>query len=1500
MHTLESILDLLEQREDALLSWGVVDGGFEEDELIALVDAWLLEHDPTSDAWALVDSMRDNGLLHRDLSTEPPRWRTRSAEALRLLARLRQLFPTQGNQEDSWRRGAPLVADLRYVRRPRAYPRRDQTLASLMAAVPGLTAAQREVLTLLTGDSSGQRNLSGFQVRATRQVLASATSGRSGGIVVGAGTGSGKTLAFYLPAFAHLASLQDSKHWTRVVAVYPRNELLRDQLSSAFASARRLDEVFSRTSGRPLRIAAFYGPTPHSARSVDGQYSSWDKVGGGHRCPYLSCPGVAGVGCGGDLVWQHQDRSRGRERLVCAGCGTSFDEDVVVLTRRRMVQQPPDMLFTTTEMLNRSLSDLQASAVFGVGTRRAPMMMLLDEIHTYNGTSGAQAGMVLRRWRHRLRSQITFVGLSATLVDAAKYFSDLTGLSADIVASVEPEPEELEYEGAEHLLALRSDPTTGVSVLSTTIQTSMLLPRTLDPPGTAKSAGLYGSKLFVFTDDLDVTNRLYYDLLDAEGQRLDGKGRAVGFKDALASLRDPTHGGGSARRAAGQSWDLPEALGHPMRPGSRLRLGRTSSQDAGVDSASQITVATASLEVGFDDPDVGAVLQHKAPRDIAQFLQRKGRAGRPRGMRPWTVVVLSDYGRDRDAYEAWDLLFDPVLPARSLPVRNRAVLRMHAVQAMLDWLAERLRPQVPDASLWRDLTKPRDKSSWGQARGAVQDRVAALLENLLEDVTLQSELARWIGQALQVPPTETNELLWHPPRPVLLAAVPALLRRLRSGWATAQVDGRSLGKDLLGGTPLPDFFPSNLFSDLALPEALVKVPAQLEWEEEGDWHAMGIAQALREFAPGRVSRRFATRSMRHRHWLPLPADVNGRIYVERVFPEHEIEVEADVVVDGRRQTLELVRPHNIVVDIAPKEVRDSSNAYLIWESQFVERGAPAPMRLPQEDPIGRLLSGVSFHLHAEHAHIEARRLAVGADATLRMEDGTEVRARPTFARGEGVPVGVGAVYDVDALRLDVVLPSDYSLPNDVSRGVRSAWLRHVVTTDSQLLEHANVFQLGWVHEALEITLIRAAVEHGMTLDQAFVYLDRDLQGQLNVTMEILFQRVGLVIEDDDMSAGPGRLRARLQSLLQRDGFAKRLAALAPEMWRPTEELQRPWLRTRLLATVGQAALAAGRLLCPDHDPEGLLIDVQPGLDAEGRLRNGQVWLSESSVGGGGFLEALASRLQRDPRRFLRLMRHALRPSAMEVIDNQMRRIIHLLAKEGPLVDAMAAYRGAHSQAARVEALSRVRHALRDAGMAPDHGVVSALASRLLRPGSTSATDRAMGQVVGAWDAEERRLGVEIDARTWAFLSSGREELDHGLPLTGGGDLRQRRLDALRSLLWPRGWRMRSAALQSWNPYTVLPDPAPEALRAILIDGTVTVDINDADAAERLRHVLSADGAARLRGGPGQEAEVSDMLVGLMTEPIETEFLHIYPYVAEVAQTADGATLVRLELAEVVS
>src|SRR5262245_33927013 len=91
------LLDDLERGEDPLLAWGVVDAGYSRDELFSLVDRWLVEHDPQADTESVVAQLQRQGLLYCDESQGRQRWRTRSAETMRLFARLRQIFPPRSS-----------------------------------------------------------------------------------------------------------------------------------------------------------------------------------------------------------------------------------------------------------------------------------------------------------------------------------------------------------------------------------------------------------------------------------------------------------------------------------------------------------------------------------------------------------------------------------------------------------------------------------------------------------------------------------------------------------------------------------------------------------------------------------------------------------------------------------------------------------------------------------------------------------------------------------------------------------------------------------------------------------------------------------------------------------------------------------------------------------------------------------------------------------------------------------------------------------------------------------------------------------------------------------------------------------------------------------------------------------------------------------------------------------------------------------------------------------
>lgn len=699
-------LDRIEEREARLLAWGIVDGAFSQTEIFGIIDPLIEE--------ALERRMEDflnandvlEELLRRKWITEVPLgdgstgYRSRMAETVRLLQRLRQLFPKHAGVS-GWQRAPGLVADFRFLRRRRRYPARDIPAERALEMI-GEAAASPALLTaagVLLAPGGRAVRLSGFQVRAAQRILRAIESDSDLSTIVCAGTGSGKTLAFYLPALAsvcrHVLLEGKNSGWVKAVALYPRTELLKDQLREVLQRIRALRADLPGGEAVRIRIGALYGDTPHSAR-----YCEWPKAGNDRVCPTLACPD-----CGGELRWLQKDREEGIERLVCAACRGALEGAEFAITRESMKESVPDILFTTTEMLNQRLSDTSTAHLFGVGQKasRAPELVLMDEVHTYEGKHGAQVAYLMRRWQRLLDQRLRFVGLSATLREAAQFFSALTGCRSNLVDEVSPRSDEIESEGAEYMLALRGDPVSRAALLSTTIQTTMALQRCLDPkadkPGDSVSRGMFGQRTFVFTDNLDVINRLYFDLLSAEGRNSYGDPDMRNAPDGgLAVLRET--GTSYARYANGQDWRFCEELHGSLN--RRLAVKRVSSQDRGVDPAADVVVATAVLEVGFDDPAVGAVIQHKAPRGMAGFLQRKGRGGRTRGMRPWTVVVLSDYGRDRATYQSYDLLFDPELQVRTLPLGNRYVTRMQAVFATIDYLGSKL-DGVPAGSVWGDL-----------------------------------------------------------------------------------------------------------------------------------------------------------------------------------------------------------------------------------------------------------------------------------------------------------------------------------------------------------------------------------------------------------------------------------------------------------------------------------------------------------------------------------------------------------------------------------------------------------------------------------------------------------------------------------------------------------------------------------------------------------------------------------------------------------------------------
>ena len=1493
-------LDDIEQREARLLTWGLVDGHVSAGEMHGVIDSLL--DDPVTgvgisfhDAGGVIAKLIERALLF-DIGEEPrTRYRSRMAEGVRLLFRLRQLF-SKHRGPIGWQTAPTLVADFRFIWRRRRYPRRDIDAADALAQIGAATTDQlaRSALSALVESYGPAFALAGFQVHAAARILGGVEGSQSIATLVSAGTGSGKTLAFYLPALARVAShiQRDAigDRWVKVLALYPRNELLKDQFAEVYSQARRLDATLAARGRRKILIGTFFGPTPYDAENPHKNrkgkiINGWRITAGAVVCEYLRCPSSD---CDGEMAWLDADRSANRERLECLKCAGHIESDEIILTRKRLQSESPDILFTTTEMLNQRMGDNRFRHLFGIGDRaqRPVEMMLLDEVHTYAGTSGAQVAFLLRRWRRLVRRHVSFVGLSATLKDGARFFAQLTGLFEQASVEITPANSDMIAEGAEYLLALRGDPVSRTALLSTTIQTGMLLSRLLDAPDERKSHGIIGERVFLFTDDIDVTNRMYFAMLDAEGRKSSGAPDLVKMPDGgLASLRRPLPV--EQRKLHGQDWEAVVNIGHSLQPQDRKSVGRVMSMDPGVGTNLDIIVATASLEVGFNDPRVGAVIQHKAPREVAQFLQRKGRAGRSRKMRPWTVAVLSDYGRDRLAYQGYDLLFDPELPLRTLPIGNRYVMRIQAVYATLDYLSQAL-GSSRQARVWSDLSTSADNQFQRERQAAL----AGLIQRIL---TIPSELDRYLSylaSALKVEESAIATLLWDHPRPLMTQVLPTALRRLESNW---RAWGQSGDDFQVSNSPLPEFAPANLFSDLNLPEVNIVLPQP--GNQTPDEVAMPIAQALREYAPGRVSRRYGISHAFERHWMCPTLDQNYQQMVPlESFAKLDRLGDWQISISGSACQIPVFRPRRFDVQLPPGTVLDTSNARLRWQSQLVAREPGLVFESPRGSPWTPLIEDVRFYSHEGLCPIEVRRMALGSDAGIRFRDGSSQSKRFIFESG-GVAAALGFSLTVDAMCIRLRFPEGIwsNLGDEADpryRAVRTARFNYQAVHGSFLQAVDNPFAREWLAQLMLAALCNEAMAHTITLREASSRLaDGSAELDLDQTLNILFQSP---IVDDSNAQGnqQDKLRQELADFLADQQVVDGLFKLAAILWTPIDAGWETWLRERYASTVGAAALSAITSLCPQIDAESLVLDVRAGTrepdDVLAGIPHGDIWISEMTPGGNGQIEEAQRQYVEDPRRFFNLMTAALRDNDFSLSDFQLNRFLAAVVEgkqDDPLPVATLRFRRATGSEECHAAFTALRHVLAEEGFVTFHAFVVALANRILRPGSSGDSDAFLLDAVRLWDVEEARLSVELNARLLAYRLSRSNDIDAALGLAGIDaptvNPDQWRLGVIYGLLWPRGPHIRQSGLRIYSPFAELPLPDPLLLQAYLDEDESLIDLEaegwQAQCLDRLADV----GAATLVCPMAAAPLLANALSFLATNPVQTVYLSVFARVQAV-------------------
>ncbi len=243
-----------------------------------------------------------------------------------------------------------------------------------------------------------------------------------------------------------------------------------------------------------------------------------------------------------------------------------YDGDTTAWHRRRIRENPPNVLLTNPEMLHLSLLPYHEKwSAFLSGVE----IVVVDEVHTYRGIMGSHMAQVFRRFRRicsRYGATPTFIFSSATVANPASLAEQLTGLP--VVAVTESGAPQ----GKKHLVFI--DPVQGPA------QTAILM---------LKAALHRGLRTIVYAQSRKLTELI----------ALWAGSRAGTFADRISPYR---------------AGFLPEERRDIE---ARLSSGELLA-----------VISTSALELGIDVGDLDLCLLVGYPGTIVATWQRAGRVGR--------------------------------------------------------------------------------------------------------------------------------------------------------------------------------------------------------------------------------------------------------------------------------------------------------------------------------------------------------------------------------------------------------------------------------------------------------------------------------------------------------------------------------------------------------------------------------------------------------------------------------------------------------------------------------------------------------------------------------------------------------------------------------------------------------------------------------------------------------------------------------------------------------
>jgi len=492
----------------------------------------------------------------------------------------------------------------------------------------------------------------------------------------------------------------------------------------------------------------------------------------------------------------------------------------------------------------------------------------------------------------------------------------------------------------------------------------------------------------------------------------------------------------------------------------------------------------------------------------------------------------------------------------------------------------------------------------------------------------------------------------------------------------------------------------------------------------------------------------------------------------------------------------------------------------------------------------------------------------------------------------GVEAAIGFSMDVDGIRVEVLLPDHLPTErgSDLDRALRTTYFEHLVLADPILVARTpSRFLREWLAQLALCAVVTASADADADADSALVEVsDGELSGAMVQAARVVFGAEGPSDDPNAPAHDPGLVSDVENALHDREvvtALQECLATLSGPL--PAEALG--WFSERYASTVATGFIGAVQAMCPDLDVDDLRPDFEILSSPDGEPF-ARITISEDQPGGTGVIETAVDRIVEDPRAFWAVVTSVLGPCDGERIDETLRRFLGE-RQSGCLATEVDSIRVASTLSATTDAWASLRETMFRSGIDADQTVISALATRLLRPGSDASVEQLCQNLLDRWDSLEDELGLEVDLRVFAYLAARDDDVRRSLAaitsLTGQGP--EWTVGQIVGLLWSRGSRLRAASLQSYNPYAELPTTERLLVEPITREPIATVQFSSADWRDDLDDRLCVDGIARI-ACPGEET-AAEVLRELMTAPTAVGVLEFHPRVVGVERSNGQLTLI---------